>query len=957
MGDRFINIKDSHAKTCIWVLNSTEYLNWLSIDRLPEHYGFFWIKGKPGCGKSTLVKFMLLHVEKTLPNTKLLSFFFNARGDQLEKSTLGLYRSLLLQLLESCLSDQLVWNISNLTLSSKYDQLKTDRETLKHVFVEVTRLMERTSVMIVIDALDECDEDEVRDMVAFFEKLGEEAFLNGREFRVLFSSRHYPHVTVQRFVELKLEDQEGHSQDIDKYLSQALRIGSNKLAEQTRRELHERASGVFMWVVLVVNILNRAFDHGQVHALRKKLHEIPNGLNELFRQMLTRDSQNLDEMKLCLQWILYAIRPMTREELYFAIFSGSEEPFAWDPNEVSTETMDLFILSASKGLAEITESTPPSSPTVQFIHESVRDFLLKDNDISRTREDLSVNLFAKCHERLKQYCMNYINSVASDYLVISDSLHGPTDSKREYLPPRFPFLAYAINNVLAHADKSHAEGISQEDFVQRFELHNWITVYNSSHLYDRYPEDISFMYVLADQNCPNLITVLMKNQPCTGSEKGDYGFPVCAAIRHHYEKVLEALSKCSSHSHPYNCQFENLGEEITSYLEGQRPSLLCYRFLSNYFVNVDKMPFSGPFMLGAAAKHGHKKLIEMLLDQGVDINLQSRKYGSALHEALSAGNNHIVELLLNRGANIDLVHERHGTPLQVVVSPKRKPWFELLLAQGADVNMQGGYYGNALQAAIVLGNEYAAKVLLDQGANVNMLGGRYGTALQAASSIGSEHIVELLINQGADVNAQGGHYGTALQAASLIGSEHIVTLLIDQEADVNVQGGEYGTALQAAIASESENIVMLLLAQGADVNVQGGYFGNALQVASASGSDEHMVKLLLDHGADVNAQGGHYGTALQAASASGSDEHMVKLLLDHGADVNAQGGHYGTALQAASSSGNEHIVTLLIDQGADVNLQGGQYGTALQAAAAFRCIDIFQLLLDHGAKREGVMRE
>lgn len=68
-----------------------------------------------------------------------------------------------------------------------------------------------------------------------------------------------------------LEGQEGHSQDITNYLESELEIGKSKIAQQIRRELQEKALGVFMWVVLVVGILNKEHDRGRVHALRRRL--------------------------------------------------------------------------------------------------------------------------------------------------------------------------------------------------------------------------------------------------------------------------------------------------------------------------------------------------------------------------------------------------------------------------------------------------------------------------------------------------------------------------------------------------------------------------------------------------------------------------------------------------------------------------------------------------------------
>ncbi len=54
--------------------------------------GFLWIKGrKPGTGKSTLVKFVFLKAREVKKNTIAISFFFDARGSDLEQSIAGMF--------------------------------------------------------------------------------------------------------------------------------------------------------------------------------------------------------------------------------------------------------------------------------------------------------------------------------------------------------------------------------------------------------------------------------------------------------------------------------------------------------------------------------------------------------------------------------------------------------------------------------------------------------------------------------------------------------------------------------------------------------------------------------------------------------------------------------------------------------------------------------------------------
>lgn len=105
-----MTIKSAHAKTCKWLFQHTKYLDWLNVNNLDEHHGFFWIKGKAGAGKSTLLKSAVANTRKD-KNCTTIAFFFSAQGDEIKRSTSGMYRSLLLQLLERT-------SVSQKTLSS-----------------------------------------------------------------------------------------------------------------------------------------------------------------------------------------------------------------------------------------------------------------------------------------------------------------------------------------------------------------------------------------------------------------------------------------------------------------------------------------------------------------------------------------------------------------------------------------------------------------------------------------------------------------------------------------------------------------------------------------------------------------------------------------------------------------------------------------------------------------------
>ena len=93
MQNRSYDIDRAVTGTCEWLHRHKMYRGWATSDR-----GLLWIRGKPGSGKSTLVKYALDN-HGARDNALVLSFFFHGRGDELQRTPLGLFRSLVHQVL------------------------------------------------------------------------------------------------------------------------------------------------------------------------------------------------------------------------------------------------------------------------------------------------------------------------------------------------------------------------------------------------------------------------------------------------------------------------------------------------------------------------------------------------------------------------------------------------------------------------------------------------------------------------------------------------------------------------------------------------------------------------------------------------------------------------------------------------------------------------------------------
>ncbi|KAI1614995.1 heterokaryon incompatibility protein-domain-containing protein [Exophiala viscosa] len=171
MDSRRSTIKNAYSTTCQWLLRHSAYLEWMDPKQLPQHRGFLWLNGKPGAGKSTLIKFAYAHAERVrCENEVLISFFFNARGDELEKSTTGMYRALLYQLMNKAPDLQTIWDDVHTPCEDQNQPPVWTTELLSELLSTAIARLGQRRLTCFVDALDECDEQQFKKWFSFSRK-------------------------------------------------------------------------------------------------------------------------------------------------------------------------------------------------------------------------------------------------------------------------------------------------------------------------------------------------------------------------------------------------------------------------------------------------------------------------------------------------------------------------------------------------------------------------------------------------------------------------------------------------------------------------------------------------------------------------------------------------------------------------------------------------------------------
>ena len=107
-----------------------------------------------------------------------------------------------------------------------------------------------------------------------------------------------------------------------------------------------------------------------------------------------------------------------------------------------------------------------------------------------------------------------------------------------------------MHQVLYHAYVAQGFNIAKRDFIQRLDLRHWIQLKNilEKHQVRRYTPNASLLYILAEQDASNLISIHPSVLSFLEVEKERHGFPLLASLATGSEKAVLSFVKATAAS-------------------------------------------------------------------------------------------------------------------------------------------------------------------------------------------------------------------------------------------------------------------------------------------------------------------------------------------------------------------------------------------------------------------------
>ena len=631
-----------------WLLDHPRFRRWQSS----EDSAMLVLHGFAGTGKTGLVCRVIQQIEASMQKTGRIAFFFCSNDKANTSSKESFSRSDPEEALRSIVSQLATSQEGNYVapiLQSKYDAFEPGSDQSMNLSyldcIEVlVAISEHTSVTIILDAFDECDQSRSPRLIQDLQEVIHRSPIN---IKIFISTRPFPaiedNLTPDRSIEVAAEN---NGADVKEFIRSTLedRIHDKSLLNgdvpddlkgEIELTLTRRAGNMFLYASLLLSQLCDKNHNDDPASIRKKLESLPRDLTDVYNRIMTEihdDRSNSERSCQIAQntfkWLLCAQEPLACDELLEAI-SPLDRKARHDEILRSCRTLVIKEREA-----------------FQFAHYSVREHIVQMEEYRPSQ----------CHLVATQSCLNILE-IAFGTEKSRSKLSEAQKSFEQYALLYWPLHYEGIEQADMRDQRAAINGLLRSLLLQgrsqRNKYHEWFEEVRKK---EKKLRDNRYL--------ASKLSALQASPLSPLFAACVFGLEDLIAK---FGRELDGLNKLNDHGQSALClAIENNKLDVVK-------ALLSRRFPAD----LNLLNLKAVEQLEEWNNKPHDVIV----------------YASALQCAAATGHLEIAEFLIQQGAHIDLVAGYYGSPLQAASLRGHATIVELLLRKGAEPNSQGGYYG------------------------------------------------------------------------------------------------------------------------------------------------------------------------------------------------------------------------------------------------------------------------
>ncbi|KAH6902889.1 ankyrin repeat-containing domain protein [Coprinopsis sp. MPI-PUGE-AT-0042] len=325
--------------TIKWLLESSIYQFWLD-----SQYAILWGTGMPGAGKTVLASVVLedLQARARASGDTCVAFVYCRYTEPMKVR--DILAALVRQLLERF--PRLMSVVEPLYSQHNLEGTKPTQSELIHTIRDICGRFR--IAYLFIDGLDEALHDEQFDLLDTLKSVPANFFITSRPLvrlkDVLPKVEFFDITAHEGDIELLV------SRRIDRNLELRQVLASDGQKKQVIRKISESSQGMFLHASLMVDAISHCTSSRSV---MERLEKLPAKLDVLYEEVFKRIEMQPEEhaalAKRVLLWVAYGFRPLTVDDLRYAVASDPKLDWA-DPDSLVPE---LLLFSVSCGLVVV----------------------------------------------------------------------------------------------------------------------------------------------------------------------------------------------------------------------------------------------------------------------------------------------------------------------------------------------------------------------------------------------------------------------------------------------------------------------------------------------------------------------------------------------------------------------------------------------------------------------------
>ncbi|MCJ1327108.1 hypothetical protein MMC10_003774 [Thelotrema lepadinum] len=810
--------------TCIWFLEDGTFLDWRSSDRS----SMLLLTAGPGCGKSVLAKYLVddHKVSPSMLTSTVCYTFFK----QNQVSATDALRAVLHQILTSNREEDLISSASD-AWRKFGDSLVSNPSELWNLLTSTLRNSSADTIVVVLDALDECSQDSREWLLDKLLDLIEErnkGTSSGTRLKILATTRPYVQISVKRDSlsrDVFNVNQEGAEQsqrmltEINLVIEDWVYTELASSLKPTDRaiivtKMQNKENRTYLWVSLACKLIKeKSRTKKTAKKLEPHLDAVPSDVYDAYDALL-RDCPDVDLARRLFSLVLVAQRTLTILELGTACEILESDVNVYSDLDLSTEQQfHEIIANACRSMLTVVDGR------VFLLHQTVAEYLLRP-----TNEDPSYTqsterpvwhhavMGANSHSAMAKSCMKLLH-LKDFHELRNTSYYFPHFSKPIKLS-----AACETRYRDAFIENEPDDKIPEDEIPDnkmplfRFPLYDYAANHWAEHYKEATTKTRQMLFSLALALCDARRPVFYNWRNTKHREQCLSSPLIAASLLGLFEVAIRTLSPFES---TIDCrdgegECDLAWESIPEHCKANRTS-------------------NGEFgtALGTASRLGYTSLVEALLSRGADPNIQVGYYTAPFVRACADGYLEIAQLLYSRGADLFPPQEAGGvdktSALVVACKNNRKAVAHWLIKLDVPQHKANGTYAEALRNAVENCATDCVDLLVDptktglkpSDYNDNGLASLIASRLYANSDAPRAlHVIRALVEKGgADPNARVGKYHSPLKWACDIGYVHVVEYLLRNNANIDaridtktlVKEIELEDAFQISLLSDSSN--------------------------------------------------------------------------------------------------------------------------------------------------------